>query len=263
LDERAALFGAFPLATIEADSRRGLSIVAISLQIACEPVKQSLAALQAGQEHFARFVTDLFAEFETLTQKLCSVEAQLAQNNQSKTQDAAIDPALPELSAEAETLRAKVAELDEERHQLEEELENVRTHSVNMQQVIEDQKRQMAEDSAGWTAELRQLRRILDKQATWIAQQRESSTQYAADSEPPQFAASAEDYPAGQPPILPIRTAQTSNRPIEQPAAMRATGTAGQAGRHDAVLGSVLSQFEMLQRDVARRRDQNMHLQAK
>jgi hypothetical protein len=142
---------------------------------------------------------------------------------------------------------------------LEEELENVRTHSVNMQQVIEDQKRQMAEDSAGWTAELRQLRRILDKQATWIAQQRESSTQYPADSEPPQ----AEDYPAGQPPILPIRTAQTSNRPIEQPAAMRATGTAGQAGRHDAVLGSVLSQFEMLQRDVARRRDQNMHLQAK
>jgi hypothetical protein len=259
LDERAAIFGAFPLATIEADSLRGLSIVAISLQIACEPVKQSLAALQAGQEHFARFVTDLFAEFENLTQKLCSVEAQLAQNNQSKTQDAAIDPALPELSAEAETLRAKVAELDEERHQLEEELENVRTHSVNMQQVIEDQKRQMAEDSAGWTAELRQLRRILDKQATWIAQQREGSAQYPADSEPPQ----AEDYPAGQPPILPIRTAQTSNRPIEQPAAMRATGTAGQTGRHDAVLGSVLSQFEMLQRDVARRRDQNMHLQAK
>jgi hypothetical protein len=29
------------------------------------------------------------------------------------------------------------------------------------------------------------------------------------------------------------------------------------------VLGSVLSQFELLQRDVARRRDQNMHLHAK
>jgi len=232
-----------------------------SLQIACDPVKQSLAALHAGQEHFTRFVTELFAEFESLTQKLCSVEAQLAQDNQSKTQDAAIDANLVELSAETQTLRAKVAELEDERHQLEEELENVRSHSANMAQVIEEQKRQMAEENAGWTAELRQLRRILDKQATWISQQRENSSQQYSDLELQQ--APAEDYPSGQPPILPIRTAQTSNRPIEQPAAMRATGTGGQAGRHDAVLGSVLSQFELLQRDVARRRDQNMHLHAK
>ena len=228
-----------------------------SLHIACDPVKQSLAALHAGQENFARFITDLFAEFENLTQKLCVAEAQSAQPT-------AVDPNSAELSAFTETLRAKVTELEEERRQLEEELENVRTHSANMAQVIEEQKRQMAEENAGWTAELRQLRRILDKQATWISQQRENSSQYAADLESQQFAAPAEDYPAGQPPILPIRTAQNPNREIQQqPAAMRPTGTAGQAGRHDAVLGSVLSQFEMLQRDVARRRDQNMHLHAK
>jgi chromosome segregation ATPase len=231
-----------------------------SLQIARDPVKQSLAALRAGQENFARFITELFAEFESLTQKLCVAEAQFAQDNPSKIQDASLSPD----SAETETLRAKVADLEDERRQLEEELENVRSHSVNMAQVIEEQKRQMAEDSAGWTAELRQLRRILDKQATWISQQREGSSQYAGDLEPQQFAASAEDYPPGPPPILPIRTAQNPNREIQQqPAAMRATGTAGQAGRHDAVLGSVLSQFEMLQRDVARRRDQNMHVHAK
>lgn len=231
-----------------------------SVQIACDPVKQSLAALRAGQENFARFITELFAEFENLTQQLCVADAQFAQDNPSKTQDASIGPA----SAEAESLRAKVADLEDERRQLEEELENVRSHSVNMAEVIEEQKRQMAEENAGWTAELRQLRRILDKQATWISQQRDNSSQYAADLEPQQFAAPAEEYPPGPPPILPIRTAQNPNREIQQqPAAMRATGTAGQAGRHDAVLGSVLSQFEMLQRDVARRRDQNMHVHAK
>jgi chromosome segregation ATPase len=228
-----------------------------SVHVACDPVKQSLAALHAGQENFTRFITELFAEFENLTQKLCAAEAQSAQAT-------AVDTNSAELSAATETLRTKVTELEEERRQLEEELENVRTHSANMAQVIEEQKRQMAEENAGWTAELRQLRRILDKQATWISQQRENSSQYAADMESQQFAAPAEDYPAGPPPILPIRTAQNPNREIQQqPAAMRPTGTAGQAGRHDAVLGSVLSQFEMLQRDVARRRDQNMHLHAK
>ena len=236
-----------------------------SVQIACDPVRQSLAALRAGQENFARFITDLFAEFENVTQKLCAAEARFTQNNQSNTQDCAtLDPNSAELSATTETLRATVAELEEERRQLEEELENVRTHSANMAQTLEEQKRQMAEENAGWTAELRQLRRILDKQATWISQQKENSSQYAADLESQQFAAPAEDFPAGAPPILPIRTAQNPSREIQQqPAAMRATGTSGQAGRHDAVLGSVLSQFELLQRDVARRRDQNMHLHAK
>lgn len=227
-----------------------------SVHIACDPVKQSLAALHAGQENFARFITDLFAQFESLTQQLCAAEALSAQAT-------AVDPNSAELLAATETLRSKVTELEEERRQLEEELENVRTHSANMAQVIEEQKRQMAEENAGWTAELRQLRRILDKQATWISQQRENS-QYPVDSESQQFAAPAEDFPAGPPPILPIRSAQNPNHQIQQqPAAMRPTGTAGQAGRHDAVLGSVLSQFEMLQRDVARRRDQNMHLHAK
>jgi TolA-binding protein len=235
-----------------------------SLQIAGDPVKQSLAALRAGQENFARFITELFADFESLTQKLCAAQAQLAQD-ENAVNCTPLDPNSAELSAASETPHAKVAELEEERRQLEEELENVRSHSVNMQQVIEEQKRQMAEENAGWTAELRQLRRILDKQATWIAQQRETSSQYAADLEPQQFAAPAEDYPAGPPPILPIRTAQNPNREIQQqPAAMRPTGTAGHSpGHHDAVLGSVLSQFELLQRDVARRRDQNMHLHAK
>ena len=234
-----------------------------SVQIACDPVRQSLAALRAGQENFARFITELFTDFENLTQKLCAAEARFAQNNQSNSQDCAtLDPNTAELSATAETLRSTVAELEEERRQLEEELENVRTHSASMAQVIEEQKRQMAEENAGWTAELRQLRRILDKQATWISQQKENSSQYPADLES-QFAASADDFPAGAPPILPIRTQNPSREIQQQPAAMRATGTGGQAGRHDAVLGSVLSQFELLQRDVARRRDQNMHLHAK
>jgi len=231
-----------------------------SVQIACDPIKQSLAALRAGQENFARFITELFDDCESLRQKLSAAEAQFAVQQRPTTESgAALDA---ELSAANETLRAKLGEIDEERHQLEEELENVRTHSANLAQVIEEQKRQMAEESAGWTAELRQLRRILDKQATWISQQRENSSQQYSDLEAQQFAVPTDD-PSGAPPILPIRTAQTSNRPIEQPAAMRATGTAGQSGRHDPVLGSVLSQFELLQRDVARRRDQNMHLHAK
>jgi hypothetical protein len=71
-------------------------------------------------------------------------------------------------------------------------------------------------------------------------------------------------YDRGGLPALSAAVSQDRMAGRNEGLVVRLTGTAGQAaGRHDAVLGSVLSQFELLQRDVARRRDQNMHLHAK
>jgi hypothetical protein len=149
-------------------------------------------------------------------------------------------------------LQTKAAELERDRLALEEELENVRTRAVGMAQTISEQKRQMADEHAQWAAELRQLRRILDKQATWIAQQSESGSfqwvpgSYGVSGTP--IAHSANGMPPQNYPLN-IRPPEAEHRHRE---------TAGSA---DPVLGSVLSQFELLQKDVARRRNQSAHEQ--
>ncbi len=113
--------------------------------------------------------------------------------------------------AEADSqLQAKVAEMEQDRVALEEELENVRSRAVSMSQTITEQKRQMADEHAQWTAELRQLRRILDKQATWIAQQTEGGL---ATWSPGGYGPAGVPIPGGFPPNV--------NQYPQNPAAVR------------------------------------------
>jgi hypothetical protein len=221
-------------------------------QTAFSPVRESLQALKAGQESFARFVVDLFNDLEGMRQQLLDVESRLSdQRRQFDTEREQFKSEQRQANATATepdpALQTKLTELEQDRLALEEELESVRSRAVGMAQTISEQKRQMAEEHAQWTAELRQLRRILDKQATWIAQQTESgfATWPPNGHSPP---------PAVPPQLVPAaRSADTDNW-------RRASATptvAAPAAHADPVLGSVLSQFELLQKDVARRRNQN------
>jgi DNA repair exonuclease SbcCD ATPase subunit len=230
----------------------------------CTTFKQSLAALLAGQEKYAQFVVELLADLEAMQQKLNEAESQIDLQSQQLAElhsrsEAELQPsAEPEPSGDQE-LQNKVAELESDRQALEEELENIRTRAVNMAQVIADQKRQMSEDQSQWMAEFRQLRCILDKQTKWITQQTqmglvptttadaslhvESSTNNGS---------SALDINSDDNAAHPPKQFDHSSRGVQFPAAPQRA-----AGNHaDPVLGSVLSQFEFLQKDVARRRKQ-------
>src|SRR5262245_27387532 len=217
---------------------------------AYEPVKQTLAALRAGQESFARFVIDLFGDLESMQKRLRQAESELNQQRNALSEERRrfeeehsrrLDDPPPPANGD---LQSKISELEQERLALEEELESVRTRAVGMSQTISEQKRQMAEEHAEWAAELRQLRRILDKQASWIAQQAESGAA-------PWGAAAGGQQPAGYP-------AAPGGGGASQGPAFPAgpRSRLGNPNQCDPVLGSVLSQFEFLQKDLARRREQ-------
>ncbi len=209
-------------------------------------------ALQAGHEYYEQFVVELLAEIEAGHEKLNRAEAQIDQQNRELAElrsrlTADIQPAEQDSAGDA-ALESKVQELESDRQALEEELENVRTRAVEMAQVIADQKRQMAEDQMQWMEEFRKLRRILDKQTKWITEQAAqsgSATPQTADAtnvaaKPGSEASSLE---RGEPSLELIRR-------------VPAVGQKGAGNAPDPVLGSVLSQFEFLQKDVARRRKQ-------
>ena len=109
--------------------------------------------------------------------------------------------------------------LQQERAMLEAELEAVRNRVAEMTEALAEQKREISEERVRWTDEIKRLRRILESLA---------------------------DRPVGHESIAP-REAQAAHEP---PAASVA------ACDPDPVLDSVMAQFEMLQRDLARRRKQ-------
>jgi hypothetical protein len=228
------------------------------------PVRDSLRALKTGQESFARFVVDLFNDLDSMRQQLLNVESHLSQERRrlddQRQQFADEQHQLNARSAEINPeLQAKMVEMEKDRRALEEELENVRNRAVSMSQTISEQKRQMADEHAQWAAELRQLRRILDKQATWISQQTETGF---APRPPSGYAGAGAPPPGGYPPVAgqPPQYPQSVQPPESEHWRRAGNGSAAAVASHghgDPVLGSVLSQFELLQKDVARRRNQS------
>jgi hypothetical protein len=239
----------------------------ISIPLAdCTTLKQSLAALRTGHETYAQFVTELLTDLETLQEKLAQAEAQIdLQNQQLENVHSPLVGEMQQSTGNQSSvdlaLQNKVVELESDRTALEEELENIRTRAVSMAEIIAEQKRQMSEDQSQWMAELRQLRRILDKQNKWITKQADLGTVpwAAADG-----AGHAGSQSAKMPPDMPaLGGDDNATHPSEQiaqaiPAVQfPAVPRGGSANHADPVLGSVLSQFEVLQKDVARRRKQS------
>jgi chromosome segregation ATPase len=123
------------------------------------------------------------------------------------------------LVAEAQTggdpvLRDKVHELEQERASLEAELEAVRNRSAELVETINSQRRQMADERAEWSGELREMRRAMDL----VARQSHKEEPEAHEAQPA--------------------------APVDKTAPRKA----------DPVVSTVMAQFESLQRDLKRRR---------
>lgn len=112
-----------------------------------------------------------------------------------------------------EKLRQEVIELEKERAALEAELEAVRHRAVELAETAAAERQRVAEERAEWAGEIKQLRRMLERQAAAAA-------------------------PGGR----------------HDDAALRSTAPAGATVQSDPMLDSVMAQFDMLQRDIARRR---------
>lgn len=117
-------------------------------------------------------------------------------------------------------LADRMATLEHERTALESELELVRGRAAELSETAAAQQRMIAEERAEWADELKQMRRALERQTQSVS---------AVETQ--------------------------VNTPTAEPAA--ASQPAAPAGPPDAVLESIRAQFEQVQRDRARRRDQH------
>ncbi|MCC7084319.1 MAG: hypothetical protein IT427_04850 [Pirellulales bacterium] len=202
------------------------------------PVNEFAEFLGDERDSIEQLLNGVFDDMESMCKSLdeqqsifdrrCqTIESEKQQLSRALEQQHSIEPCADS------ALQAKIGELEQERQALEDELEAVRNRAADLATTISEQKRQMADERAEWTSELRQMRRVLDKQSTWIAQQAQQAN---AISTPP----------SGYLPPGPGTGALASPNGNYAPAQAVAN--------HDPVLGSVLTQFELLRKDLERRR---------
>jgi len=122
-----------------------------------------------------------------------------------------------------EKARSQKIKWEKERAVLEAELEAVRNRAAEMSESLVEQKRLAGQQQTEWNDELKRMRCVLEDVSRQVSQK-----------EPPAGPVGAKP----QPPPVPI------------PLAVEETP----ATHEDAALSSVMAQFEMLQRDLARRR---------
>lgn len=179
-----------------------------------------LSALRQAPPADAPSQAAVVDELALLRQQLAQTQAQLAQSQQQLAEvlaraDAAASPP-PAPTADA-SMAERLATLERERLELEAELELVRSRATELQQIVQQQRRELNEQRADITTELRLLRDLIEQQRS----------------------AEASGY-------LPEEEAALVG------AAPRGAEMAGPAP--DPVVSSVMAQFARLQKDVALRR---------
>jgi chromosome segregation ATPase len=134
---------------------------------------------------------------------------------------AAQSPAWPAMEERLRRMEEERAESDRQRAVLESELETLRARNAEMARLLDQQKHQVTEERSQWGDEIRRLRQVMELMSAGRGEKRSPAT---AAPPPPDTAAQANRAPAGS------------------------------AGGPDSVLDSVIAQFELLQKDAARRR---------
>jgi len=168
-------------------------------------------------------LTDAALELTTVQAELARAQGELAEERKVRRE---VDGNL------GEDVQGLVSGLEQERAVLETELEAIRRRAAELSGTLDEQKRRAEQDREKWAAELAHLRRILQQQAEWLAEQHR-----------------AQAVPAQTPAAPPVHA--------EQPRAS-APAAAEESGE-DTVLESVMAQFEMIQKDIVRRREKNRH----
>lgn len=133
----------------------------------------------------------------------------------------------PKLQDRLHAMERELAERDQDRVVLESELDMVRNRAAEMAETLARQQQQMADERQQWTQELKRMRRLLEA-----------------------LSSHGLDHPAS---VEAPRTRVAPHRPPGKSADEAAAARQG----GDPVLGSVMAQFEMLQKDIVRRRKES------
>jgi uncharacterized protein (DUF3084 family) len=177
-------------------------------------------------------IAEQVSELQTARHSEALANAELVGVRQEIAQTREEMARLPEQN---ESLREQLHELELERRGLEAELEGLRVRTAELADNLAEMKRETSEERAEWSGELRQLRRTLERQAELLADR--LSTAQAIDR------AVAHHETELQPVKTPAENPPVSAEPAKSTS-------------KDTVLGSVMAQFESLQRDRQKRRNQ-------
>jgi len=176
-------------------------------------VLQATAA-KSGSKGNNEALAPLMAELGDMKRQLSDTQAQLGD---ARTQLAAAIQQSASSSHSATIVAGSDGQFDRERVELESELELVRTRATELQEVVNQQRRELVEQRADVTTELRLLREMVE-------QRKQVGEVYEHDEEP----------------LVAASHAASHNEPV---------GSAP-----DPVVSSVMAQFARLQKDVAQRR---------
>lgn len=130
---------------------------------------------------------------------------------------------LAEAMQEINSKESQLAQLTQDRDELENELDSVRSRAAEVSDQLDQMKRESIEERAEWSAELKQMRRVLERQSDLLT-----------TGPTPRAAAVA--------PVVAV--AATAN----------AFSTAAPAADTDPVLGTVMAQFDQIRKERAERR---------
>jgi SMC interacting uncharacterized protein involved in chromosome segregation len=218
--------GMAPLMSELGDMRRQLGETQTQLDQARTQLATAIQQSAASAQPAAETLPVLMAELGQMRQQLCETQSQLgeAKTHLADAIDraAAAHPQAPLVvssdgrPADEET-QNRLAGIERERVELESELELVRTRATELQEVVNQQRRELVEQRADITTELRLLRELVE-------QRRE--THPASEYEPDEDVAL-------------VGAASRNDSGSSAP---------------DPVVSSVMAQFARLQKDVASRR---------
>jgi chromosome segregation ATPase len=190
-------------------------------------VRQTLAQITACHEEFDRFFANVFNQLDELAEELTQRQQQWAAEREKSEADwqrraDELEAARAAWMAERDAARK---EWEREKASLVEMLEAERSRAAELSDLLLAKERQFAEERAAWNEELQRLRRLTEAPASLA------------------------------PAPAPVAAATQAAAPREQAARPR---RAAPQEAVDPVLGSVLAQFEAIEREVARGRTEGV-----
>jgi len=218
LEEQRAAVAAHAQDTQHAGDLQASAVVENSRQIrqVLDEIRQERAELCQTQE-----------AVQSQLARLAAVAAELAEIQEKRPVEGTMPAGDTRHEQLLEEARSQQVQWEKERAVLEAELEAVRNRAAEMSESLTEQKRLVGQQQNQWSEELKRMRCALE----------DVSRQWSQE-EPPVGPVAASPQP---PPVPP---------PAPEPVAAEETRSANE----DAALSSVMAQFEMLQRDLARRR---------
>jgi len=207
-----------------------------------ESLRGALGEIHACCADFEHFFGDVCGQLGSMAGELAEQQQlwntrqeQAAKELQQQADDSAKDDNL--LQDRCRQLEQQHTQLQQERREMESQLETVRNRAAEMTDAVAEQKRIAEKQQAQWSGELKRMRRLLEGISGAILQR--EAVPYNGDSQPQAQPNTTNNHHTTDNPD----TANNHN-----------TADDPEAADADPVLDSVLAQFELLQQDLAQRR---------